>query len=401
MNKKNIMQILVLIFFLVIIAGNVLALGMSPARALYRYEDGDASGKIKILNNQNRDMKLVIFAEGEYKDSIKLSEQLITLTPDQASKEVEYKVIMPKKPKPGRQEIDITILELQSEDKDDNFIATNSIASKVLIDVPYPGKYVQSKLHINPANSGETTSFAVSLFGRGKKNIDNVKATIIVKGPTNEEITRLQSDTISLASGKDKKLVVNWEANVNPGLYYAEAIVTFDGEQITLRETFMIGDKNLRIKDLIIDKFVLGQIAKVDVIAESVWNKEIKDVYAEIGVLDRSGIELENIKTSTINIPSMGTATLSGYWDTEGMSIGDYDLNVKLIYEEKLTEKLFEAVINANNIQITDTATLSGQIIGGEEGGGSTIIILIIAVIILIIINLTWLFYFKKFRKKK
>jgi len=418
-NKKMcILFLLVLTMLFLLMIPNVSALGVSPARRIFQFDQGDSSGTIKINNNLHKDIKIAIYATGENSDIINFETNLVTLSSDESYKTISYDVKMPNTLSPGTERIDIVILELPENlqdgvviidkgaivvNKEDSSMlsATNAVISQVFIEVPYPGKYLQAKLYANSVNSGEQLTFTIPLVNKGKQDLSNVKATIFIKGPTNEEITRLNSNDVSLSVGGDGKLVANWIADVNPGMYYVEAIINFDGEPLTLRETFIVGKKNLNIVDLVIDKFKLGQIAKVDVFINSVWNEEIKDVYAIMNLIDSSGIPLAEVKTSSLNVPSFGSETLSAYWDTEGMSIGNYDISVKLFYDDKITEKLFQAVINANNIQITDTSAISGNVIkesGSEKS--STLTLLIIAVIILIIINITWLFYFKKFKKK-
>jgi hypothetical protein len=404
-NKNYIIKILVILILLIIAMQAVTALGVVPARTLFKIEEGKTSGTLKILNNQNQDLRIAVYATGEYASAITLDPNVNPIIKsDESERIISYTVNFPENLPPGRQEIDIVILELPSDSSGINqagVVATTSVIAKILVDVPYPGKYIQSKLHVDSANTGDITTFSVSLFGKGDEDINNIGGTIIIKGPTNEELTRLETNSISLDSGEDGKITANWKASVAPGLYYAEAVIVFDGQQIIEREVFVIGDKSLKIANLIIDKFKLGQIAKVDVIAESVWNEEIKEVHAELDVFDESGTLLQSVKTAAVNIPSLGKEILSGYWDTGGMSIGNYDINVKLIYENEISEKLFQAVINADNIQLSNQALTAQVIAAGEEKKSSTISLLIVAVIVLIIINVSWFVYFKKFRKKK
>ena len=407
-NKKFALFILIIIFIL-IIASNINALGVAPARVLFEKDQSSREGTIRVLNNQHVTMKLAVYVAGDNNELVKLDKESLTFEEDEYSKEVNFKVSIPQTLGPGRHEISIIILELPSKFNNLNNVdiehgsifATTSVASIVLIDVPYPGKYINSRLSIDSGNSGDQVTFAVSLFGKGDQDISNAKATIIIKGSTNEEITRLETTSSSIKSGEDTKLVATWDADVPQGLYYADAIIYYDGKQSSVSEVFTIGDKNLKIRNVVVDKFTLGQIAKVDVIAESVWNNEIKDVYAEIDVLDEYGKTIETVKTATVNVPAFGNVILSGYWDTLGMSIGDYDLNVKLYYEKKISEKLFVAVINMDNIQISDTTMIAGKATSVKQEGFGLVGILIIAVIVLIVINVVWLVYFKKFRKPK
>lgn len=400
-DKNYIIKIIVILILLVIAMQAVAALGVAPARTLFKVEEERNTGELRILNNQNQDLRIAVYATGEYASAIVFDQDVNPIIrSDESSRTIGYSVNFPDDLTPGRHEIDIVILELSSDpsgiDNQGGIVATTSVIAKVLIDVPYPGKYIQSKLHVDSVNTGEITTFSVSLFGKGDKDINNVEGTIIIKGPTNEEITRIETNSISLESGKDGKITATWQADLNAGLYYAEAVITFDGQQIVMRETFMIGDKGLKIADLIIDKFRLGQIAKVDVIAESVWNEDIKDVHAELDVFDESGTLLQNVKTSALSVPSLGRAILSGYWDTAGMAIGNYDINVKLIYENVVTERLFQAIINADNIKLSNQGLVAQVTAAKDEKEGSTISLLIIAVIVLIIINVSWFVYARK-----
>jgi hypothetical protein len=419
MNKKIIMKLCIL-FLLVILSFNLVsALGVAPARRSFNFEDGSGSGKITIMNNQHKDVRLAIYAQGDFQDNIKLSKTIVKFSADESSKTISYTLTMPQSPNPGTLKSNIIILELpdqlqqgnsvvtdkgvvvmQDQDEDSLLSATTAVASEIFIEVPYPKKFIDAKFHANTANSNEQLTFTIPLINRGNSGISSVEGEIIIKGPTNEEITRIKTNEISLGKGEDGKLVANWLANVNPGTYFAEAIINFDGEQLVLRSTFVVGDKSLKINDVLIDKFNLGQIAKVDVLISNVWNEMITNVYAELDVLDHTGSTLKKVKTSSVDVPALESETLSGYWDTEGMGVGDYDISVKLFYDDKISEKLFQAIINTDNIQISDTSSISGQVINTKDDDSSMLTILVLAVIVLIILNVFWLLYLKKNKKK-
>ncbi len=400
MKKQTMIKIFVFMFLLVLLMQTVTALGVSPARKRFDLSELPSSGEIEISNSQNKDMSIIIYATGEYANHIKFEKEIVMFSSSESKKTVKYTLTPPENINPGRQDIVINIKET-SAGLDSDMTSMTTVLAHAYIDVPYPGKYVEGKLNIDSANTGETTTFAVSVFNKGNERINEISGTIIIKGPTNEEIERINLNSISLEPEKSSKVVGQWNTDVNPGLYYAEAVVNFDGKQLILRETFTVGQKSLKIRDLLISSFKLGQIAKVDVTADSIWNQEIKNIYAEMDVIDSTGLSLVNVKTASVDISPLGTETLSGYWDTKGMSIGNYDISVKLFYDGTISEKLFEAVINANNIQITDTSKIAGHVISAEKGETSVVTLLIIAVIILIVMNVGWLLYLKKSKEKK
>jgi hypothetical protein len=400
MNKNNLIKMGIIVLLVVILMNSVFALGVSPVRKAFNYAPGTISGSIELSNNQNQDVDIIIYASGEYKDIISFDKRIINFESGDNSEEINYKLTLSQGMDPGRHDIIVNI-DTVNAGLESDITAKNTILAHVYIDVPYPGKYIDSKFNIDSKNTGETTAFTISLFSRGSQQVDDISGTVIIKGPTNEEITRIDTNSISLAPEKSGKIVATWVANVNPGLYYVEAIINYAGKQIVERNTFVIGEKTLNIKDVLIENFRLGNIAKIDVIAESTWNKDIKDVYAEVDVIDEKGLTVSTVETLTQDITPLGRAILSGYWDTKGLTIGNYDINVKLFYGDKISEKLFQTIINMDSIHIEDSLLIAGQVTGVDTGKGtSTLTLLIIAVLVLIIINVFWFTVLKKIQKK-
>jgi len=56
---------------------------------------------------------------------------------------------------------------MQDKDEGEMISATTAVIAQLLIDIPYPGKYLVSNLHVNSANSGDVVTFTASLFGKG------------------------------------------------------------------------------------------------------------------------------------------------------------------------------------------------------------------------------------------
>ncbi len=400
MNKNNLVKMCMMIILVVIIMNSVSALGVSPARKLFNYNPGVSSGSIEISNNQNQDLELIVYATGDNKDLISFNKRIINFGKNDDLEKVGYEINLPEGMDPGRHDIVVNI-ESVIPGLESDITAKNIVLAHVYIDVPYPGKYLDTKFNIDSKNTGEITVFTISLFSRGSQQIDGISGVVIIKGPTNEEIARVDTNSVILGPEKSGKIVATWDANVNPGLYYVEAIINYAGKQIIERNTFLIGEKTLNIKDILVDNFKLGSIAKIDVITESTWNKEIKDIRAELDIIDNNGLTVSSVKTLTQDVAPLGRAILSGYWDTKGLTIGNYDINVKLFYGDKISEKLFQTIINVNSINIADSSLIAGQVIGVETNKkSSTLTLLIIAVLVLAAINIFWFTVIKKIQNK-
>ena len=105
---------------------------------------------------------------------------------------------------------------------------------------------------------------------------------------------------------------------------------------------------------------------------------------------------IADFKTNEIDMPALGEETISGYWDTKGINVGEYELNVRVHYGTKTKEEMIVFEIFLDNIQFRGFGTGYATNVGGGEGQYTLLIILII---ILIIINVGWFVYFKFMKK--
>jgi hypothetical protein len=119
-------------------------------------------------------------------------------------------------------------------------------------------------------------------------------------------------------------------------------------------------------------------------------------------ILDQKGNKVDEIKTNTYSLEPYGEETVSGYWDTQGVLVGEYDINVIVNYQGKTSEKLFETVVGADSILTKETGSLSAQVVGSEEKPSDTkVSFLTIIVLVLIAVNVGVFLYFKKFMKNR
>jgi hypothetical protein len=160
----------------------------------------------------------------------------------------------------------------------------------------------------------------------------------------------------------------------------------------------MVGDFSLEIKDIKVNNFKLGAIAKFDVNLLSRWNEPIQNVFGEMQIIDQKGSVLTTFKTMPVDAESLSTTTITGYWDTQDVVVGDYDVKVVVYYNDKTSEKIFRTVVGIDSITVDDMSTI-GKVIESPGQGGS-IPLLWIFVIISIILNIGLLVYFKFLRKK-
>lgn len=408
-NKNMRLNIFILLALSIFILSSidVNALGVAPSRKIVEYSPGEQSYTIRIVNNENKDMRVMVYFQGELAEYASIAQNIITVNSNEPEKSVTYNVNIPAGLTPGTKKLDVMMLELGANidtekiDLDKTMIfSTVLIVHQLRVNVPYPGVFAEGVLYISEADVNETMTFTVNVLNKGTSQIKDVNGELVIYGPTNEEVRRIKSSSIaSIESGQAEKIVVNMLTDINPGLYTAEFIVNYNDKQFVLRENFRIGSQLIDIEGIRVENFKLGTIAKFDVDLLNKWNQPISSVYADMKVLNSQSIEIAAFKTAPADLKQLSHGTITGYWDTREVDIGSYDIKVVLHYEEKTIEKIFKTVVGIDSITLQDPS-LSGQVIS-SEGGGNKLSLLYILVIISIVFNIGLFVYFKFMRKKK
>lgn len=399
-----------IIFVLVIIltisseVSEVYALGMAPSRKMYDYSDSTISGSARVLNNDNRDMKILLYAQGEYSDYITLDQSSLIIKAGESEKVFTYSFKLPSNINPGTIKINIVGIEVPqdmeiAESMQTTIVSTLSVAHQVWINVPYSGTFAEGVLYVSEGNVNDTITFTANIVNKGTGDIKKIDGELIIKGPTNEELYRTKGSGLdALNSQTSGKMIANWQASANPGLYEAEFIVNYDDKQMVLRKTFTIGDFYIDIKDINAGNFQLGAIAKFDINLVNKWNQDVNNVYADLQIIDEKGSILSAVRTSPADMKASSTNTLSAYWDTKDVKVGTYDIKVLLYYSGRASEKIFKTVVGIDSIQVKNFA-LSGQVVSSGEKGNK-LSILYILVLASIIFNIGLFIYFKFMRNK-
>ncbi|MFH1649848.1 MAG: hypothetical protein ABIA93_04825 [Candidatus Woesearchaeota archaeon] len=399
----------IVLFILLISISAVHAVGVAPAHTNIDFKAGESvTRSFSAVNTKDGDMDILVYAQGELAKSITFERNTYHLSP-KGEAEVRFTVTMPSNlTDPGSHQAKIYVVEVPKERQvvvigDEVQIiggaqvtATVGVAHQVAVSVPYPGKYVQGKLYVNNADPGQPLIFTVGVINLGKEDISNVSARIKVFGATYEELGEVRTDSISLAQGKEGKIVAGYSGDLHPGTYKATAYIDYGRRVITIDKTFNVGSKLVKIKDLTVGDFRLGAIGKLDVLVENNWNEDMKGVVGEFDV-SKDGKQVSTMKSPPTDVPALGESTVTGYWDTAGLGIGDYDINVKVAYGDTSSERLFPTYVGADKITVRDT--LTARATGGQSGGSSTSL-LVWAVLVLIVLNIVGIFIFLRMRKK-
>jgi hypothetical protein len=267
-------------------------------------------------------------------------------------------------------------------------MAAPAVMHQVRVNVPYPGKYLTGKMYITDTDVKKPILFTIAMANFGKEAVADAKATIIIKGPTNEQIAVIHTDSVPIGPGQEGKLLATWQTE-NAGSFVAECTVEYDGKVLSLKEPFEAGNLEIEIERIEINDFRLGQIAKMDIYLLNKWNEPLK-------VDGRVEIFKDNSLVSTFNtvpvdvLPGSGKV-MNAYWNTQDVQIGEYKFSVKADYNDKTSEKTFDSYVSSDKISLR---LPTGQVIA--KSGGQNVWILSLLVIVLIVVNIFFFLYIRK-----
>ncbi|MBU0535654.1 MAG: hypothetical protein KKE20_01715 [Nanoarchaeota archaeon] len=404
---KAMLACIMLGIILILMTSGVSALGVSPARTAIDFVPGQMEKvSFNIINNENKDVRMMITAEGELSEYVDIGTKIIEMKAGESIKEVQMNIIQPWKiDKAGTNSISIKILELpqevDSEQKKTKVDATLEIIHQIKIEVPFPGRYLEvPDVYITTSQDGETVLFTIPLENKGKEDLSSIKAMIEIYGPAGDILGVIETTSADLKRGSEGKIEGKFNTEGRRGRYDAKIVILYGDEKKEIKKGFFIGSEYIDIVGLSVDKFTLGSIAKFNILAENKWNQKIRDVYAEIYIMDNKGQQVAKSKTSSIDIEAEQVGMFDAYWDTENINPGMYSMQTVLYYGNLATKRLFEMDVGFDSIKIRGG---TGAVVGKIEGKGSSplmAVLLGILVINILIVNIV-IIKFLRSRKKK
>jgi len=352
-----------------------------------------SNAEIFIINNEHKDMDVMLYAQGSFADKLEISNALVHVSSTEDTKTIDIKVNDISLP--GTHEIELVAMEIPtaSEGKGTVIAARQAVIAKIIVKNPYPGKFAVGKLVIPKTNANEPVNFVIKLENLGTQTINNAKARIEIYGSTNEIITVLVSDEKSIEQGQMRELVAKYHNGLPQGRYYAKAIVKYDSNELELEETFEIGSVLIEIKNIYVEQFRLGDIAKFDIVIENKWNELIPDVYAEMDISDTSGKSMTKFKTAEIDLSKDSTDILQAYWDTRDVDSGLYKATLTLHFLGNNLQKKMVLTVRSDAIDIDFSPTAMATSATTDDSKMPFIIILIV---LSMIVNISLIIWFAK-----
>jgi len=389
-KDRRIVNIAILLAISILLSSSAFAIGVSPSKNVVPFKPGQkVSYTLDIVNNGHEMLDVLVYPRGEFEKNIKLSTQSFRMSTKEETKRINVEFIMPNSiEKAGEHALDIVAVGSTPSPEGSEAIVKADLAviSKLIIDVPYPEKYAEARMYALDTELGKKTSFSIPVFNKGSKDIEQLYATVEVSNSDGTKIDEITTEKTSLKKGDNTKLIAQATKEYPNGEYHAVATVHYDEKQTRAETMFSVGELELQIKALVVDGFVLGQVARFDIMLQNSWSTDLKGVYAEMEITDQDNNRMTEFKTVATDIPAKQFGRLEGYWYTEGVMPGIYTAKVTLYYANKITEKMFELEVQPNRILTREL--VAGRAVSAQEEvniQNNSYLILIILVLVAVI----------------
>ncbi|MBU0536634.1 MAG: hypothetical protein KKE20_06720, partial [Nanoarchaeota archaeon] len=381
-------KMLLFTIMMIILSGSVIALGISPGRTDVAYDEGKPLDiMFNIINNENKNMRLLVYAEGEYSKQVEISRNTLEMssTESMAQFNVRVNMIGEMKKHPGRNKIDIKVMQLPEDTgtgKGEEVMigSTIEVVHQIWINVPYPGKYAEvPEVYITTPQNQNYALFTLPVYNRGREDLDDIRAVLEIYDPYGELKNVVDTGILALKAGGEGKLEARVYAEQR-GRYKARITLYYADQQAVIEKEFFIGTEIVEVQGVTVDKFTLGQIAKFNLILENLWNQKMTDIYADVEITDHQNRQMTKFKTSSIDLEANSAGIINAYWDTENADPGTYNMHVILNYAKLFTERWFVMDVGFDSIRIRGGTT--GAVTAEQAPGkGSISGILLIALL--------------------
>ena len=321
------MKKVVMLFFVILLISLscVSAIRISPAKIEGNFKS-NMEFNITFIVDSNLNRELELYVKGDLAEYVELSENSVF-----KQGEVIAAIRLPEKIEPpGPKRTYIGARELIDKEISGALGTSVAIESVVLIHVPYPGKYLESKLRAHNVNVNEPVLFELGVTSRGKEDVI-MEPRIEIYSEHDELLETLDFKERLLESQERIELVKTLNTtDYGAGEYYGLSKIDYELKTTESRADFKIGELSINIINYT-KQIVSGGIREFQLEIESEWNDKIDGAYAKIIILNNSKPMLE-FRTSPTDLRPWEKATIKGYVDATNIPPGIYDAEATVIY---------------------------------------------------------------------
>ncbi|MBU3940617.1 MAG: hypothetical protein KKH88_01680 [Nanoarchaeota archaeon] len=377
--RKFICVIICFIFF----SFNTYAIGITPGKSLYEFEPGLTDTiEFTILNYEGRVLDSEIFLVGDLKEYFDFEKINITLNPNERKLFTTKFALPPDLDLAPGDHRNLIVVSESIEEEQSGLTTVGAVAAVgyvVTVRVPYEGKYLDVLIQPGEAEINKDVHFKVILEVLGKQTVVNSNGNLKILDKDNKTLTTLYFQENNILFKEKRVIDLVWDGGYSEaGIYNAVLDLTYDEKTKQVEQSFRIGDLLINILDLNEKEILEGKITMLEVSTQSMWNKGIIDVYAELEIGGKQ------TKSPSVDYERWEEKMIPLYFDPAGLETGEYEAKVTLFYEGKTTEKTFDIKIVSPFFSPTNP-----------------LLYLMIVVVILLMVILVMLFKKRKLFKSK
>ncbi len=359
---------------LVILSSNVSAIGISPDKLSLNYEPlAEGELNVYVINTEDSEINASLTLQGDLAKYFKVIEKSVEVQPkNTGSFTIGYK-LPAVIDTPGLNNI---ILKIRKNSAISQGLgATLGILSKIVVDVPYPYKYLEYDFETKSVNEGEEINFDFNIQSKGVKNIFDVVSKIEVYDAHDLDnlVLELEGDKFPLVSGRNKatKIELN-SSEIGIGDYFIDAYLVYDGiESKHVNETISVGYEDVDVLNYT-KRVISGGIKKFSVLLKNRWNYDVNKVYIE-SYLAKDNVPItERSVSHTVDMRALEEVDVPVYLDVSELISGSYTLVMDIHYSDFVKQEKVEILIE-EKIEIS-----MGMIVA-------------IVLIVLVFLNIIWM----------
>ena len=384
---RRISAILELLLFLLLSISLASAIGISPSKIELAFQPNHHEEIIiHLINSAGRPLNATLQLGGDLAHYMKSEEGFFVIPPYQSKAytiTIDFPAIIRK---PGEHIVVVNAVQAPISTKEEvrGIGATLSVEGKIVVRVPYTGKYAEATLELKDINEGEQSTATFSIVNYGLDAIQNAAGILQIYDAAGTLLDSLSTPRVYIASQATETALISLDsAKYGAGIFPVTAFAEYDGDTTEhITQQLRIGTLFVNVTDYT-KKVYTKSLAPFQIYVHNRWNNQIDHLSADIRFF-KEGIPIGDIlKTPSISIPAWEQLSLSALWDTRLAAPGAYTAEITLYYMDKTT------VVTAP-VLVENQFTFN-----------TTIILVIIIVSMLLIDIIVWLaHHFKQHEKE-
>jgi hypothetical protein len=316
----------IFVFFILVFvsAAGVVAIGISPADAYITFTPNQ---EYVIDYSINSYRPFDFYTEGSFSEFTRVE----TVEHTDSSGHFRVYITLPAEYEtPGKHRMFVAAKERPSAG---TVNALAAIRGFIEIEVPFPGYYATLDISVSDVNTGEPVIISVAVANKGKLNITDAKVRMSVLSEE-KEVKSMRGGPVAIDTGSSYTFSSTIPGNeLKPGRYRLKVLLEYEGLSREKAVDFRVGTFDVAIVNY--TRSLLNNTVNLfEIEVESLWNNPMSTVYMDLSIKNGSGV-LSAVKTPPFDLPPWKSHTSSLYWNTEGIPIGSYDLEVVLHYDRE------------------------------------------------------------------